>query len=355
MSRRLPELPDEAVAEYWQLVRAALVAGGMSKAEAAAAAKAFREFMKPAGWTIYNRDPEDSARLATKHAAWVRKESDKVADKPKPAPKRAKPPAKTADTLPTKEEIEQLPRWARVSFAARCARRVEPLFHHNWPSASETHERHVRHAVEHAEMFASEGMFDLDVDGTATFSAVEAAEAGDAATAAEAIIAANVADAAYAAASVITAVDPADATVATVVSASDAADASDLAWLLRQDYETVSDAGRRRNWTDDTPVPPSVFGPLWPEGPPADWPELPKPTTLTLTVQVPDNLDDAAVSEKLKILTVALARLNVAGGGHGLKLIPPIDFTHEQEKGRADVVREEGEKPKGRGNARRGH
>lgn len=76
MSRRLPELPAEAVAEYWQLVRAALVAGGMSKAEAAAAANEFREFMKPAGWTIYNRDPEDSARLATKHAAWMRQEQE---------------------------------------------------------------------------------------------------------------------------------------------------------------------------------------------------------------------------------------------------------------------------------------
>jgi len=30
-------------------------------------------------------------------------------------------------TLPTEEEIAQLPRWARVAFAARCARRVLPL------------------------------------------------------------------------------------------------------------------------------------------------------------------------------------------------------------------------------------
>ncbi len=30
--------------------------------------------------------------------------------------------------IPTEKEIGQLPRWAQVAFAARCARRVQPLF-----------------------------------------------------------------------------------------------------------------------------------------------------------------------------------------------------------------------------------
>jgi hypothetical protein len=30
--------------------------------------------------------------------------------------------------IPTKGEIAKLPRWARVAFAARCARRVQPVF-----------------------------------------------------------------------------------------------------------------------------------------------------------------------------------------------------------------------------------
>jgi hypothetical protein len=30
--------------------------------------------------------------------------------------------------IPTEEEIAKLPRWARVAFAARCARRALPLF-----------------------------------------------------------------------------------------------------------------------------------------------------------------------------------------------------------------------------------
>jgi hypothetical protein len=94
---RLPELPADAVAEYWQLVRAALVTGGMSKAEATAAAKAYREFMKPAGWALYNTDPEESARYATKYAAWMKKEAEKAGGKEEKAEgKRAKQSRKSA-------------------------------------------------------------------------------------------------------------------------------------------------------------------------------------------------------------------------------------------------------------------
>jgi hypothetical protein len=39
-------------------------------------------------------------------------------------------------TIPSEEEIKQLPRWAIVAYAARCARRVEPLFVFFWPGSS---------------------------------------------------------------------------------------------------------------------------------------------------------------------------------------------------------------------------
>src|SRR5438552_7202283 len=38
----------------------------------------------------------------------------------------------TRNTLPTEEEIAKLPRWARVAFAARSARRVLPLLPLTW-------------------------------------------------------------------------------------------------------------------------------------------------------------------------------------------------------------------------------
>ena len=110
MGRRLPELPAAAVAEYWQLVRAALVAGGMTKTAAAAAAKIYREWMKPAGWALYNTDPEDSAEYAKDYAAWMREEQEQARSTANGETKRAKQPAKAADTLPTEEQIRQLPR-----------------------------------------------------------------------------------------------------------------------------------------------------------------------------------------------------------------------------------------------------
>lgn len=160
MKHRLPELPAEAVAEYWQLVRAALVAGGLSKKDAATTAKAYRAWMKPAGWTIYNDDPEDSAEAAKDYAAWMREEQAKPSNGT--VKKRAKQPAKVADELATKEEILQLPRWAQVAFAARCARRVEPLFLNNWPDAPLKHVEAVSHAVAAVEQFAGQlnGIFD---------------------------------------------------------------------------------------------------------------------------------------------------------------------------------------------------
>lgn len=258
-------------------------------------------------------------------------------------------PAKETGTLPTEKEIAQLPRWARVAFAARCARRVEPLYLKCWPNAPEKYVLGIGRAVDLTEESAAAAiayhdasvLFDAATAPTTKSSSVvvgpeEAAEVAASATGAYSAIR----DSLSGCSAVTYAVRSAGSWVIPVI---------------RHDLDQIVSESRSRRWTDATPVPPAVFGPLWPEGPPADWPELPKPTKLKVTVQVPDGLDDAAVREKLKTLTTALARLNVAGGGHGLKLIPPIDFTHEQDKGRSDVVREEGEKPKGRGNARRGH
>jgi len=43
--------------------------------------------------------------------------------------------------------------------------------------------------------------------------------------------------------------------------------------LIHQDYEILIESARRLGWTDRTPVPPSVFGPLWPNGIPKGWPQ----------------------------------------------------------------------------------
>lgn len=35
---------------------------------------------------------------------------------------------------------------------------------------------------------------------------------------------------------------------------------------IRRDFDRLARLAREQNWTDETPVPPEVFGPMWPNG-----------------------------------------------------------------------------------------
>lgn len=132
-----------------------------------------------------------------------------------------------AVTLPTKEEIETLPRWARVAFAARFSRRVAPLFVHFWPGAPQVHVKAIERAVMSMEFSAREGRIALYTHETLTGHDLEsvslsAAQAGRAAM--------DKADAAVVVASLVGSASAAilindDADAATVLAAS-AANAS---------------------------------------------------------------------------------------------------------------------------------
>jgi hypothetical protein len=61
----------------------------------------------------------------------------------------------------------------------------------------------------------------------------------------------------------------ADAVVQTGFALLTAASVSDpvRGWLrcIRRDFDRLAHLARKHNWTDETPVPPDVFGPMWPE------------------------------------------------------------------------------------------
>ncbi|MBY0457052.1 MAG: hypothetical protein K2V38_06930, partial [Gemmataceae bacterium] len=95
-----------------------------------------------------------------------------------------------------------------------------------------------------------------------------------------------------------------------------------------RDFEIVSGFAKANDWTDDTPVPPSVFGPLWSEGVPEDWPKPEKPATeLCIRFDVPDEMSTDEALALAKELSVALCELHLAGGGHGVAIQPPLDIT----------------------------
>lgn len=196
------------------------------------------------------------------------------------------------DRLPTKEEIKQLPRWARVAFAVRCAERVRPLFTHAWPDAPREQIDAVDRAISIAKARALNGGVG---GGTATRAAGSAAglAAGLAATPDVVDVGTAAYTAAYAAAAATSAVDAAtnaaDAAagrVAAVAHATMAADAAGRAYAacaaarraggnaMRGDLESLRAMAEREGWTDKTPVDADALGPLWPDGEPVGWPEI---------------------------------------------------------------------------------
>jgi len=64
------------------------------------------------------------------------------------------------------------------------------------------------------------------------------------------------------------------------------------AWLrcLRRDFDRLVYLAKKHSWTDDTPVPAEVFGPMWPEDLTPDWAKEPSTTnTSDTSVQPPAN------------------------------------------------------------------
>lgn len=156
--------------------------------------------------------------------------------------------------LPTEDEIAQLPRWARVAFAARCARRALPLFTKHWPSAPVKHIDAVTRAVTFAEQTASDAT-SSDDSVTEIADATNAIADETTTTAAAAVVAAAT-DAAFAAFA-----NAAHADAANV--AARVAHAGVSVTLIRADYQRLWEESRRLEWTDDSPVPSSVFEPLY--------------------------------------------------------------------------------------------
>ena len=154
--------------------------------------------------------------------------------------------------VPSEAEVAKLPRWASVALVARCARRVLPLAADWLRRNGVAIERDLKifdHAVCTAEIAAataSGDLFNVHIfTGEVLRCAAQSAERRDASSA--------IRDTFLALGSVVT--------VGTLeYLAAPARDFERLQqWLAKQE-----------KWTNDTPVPQSVFGPMW-EGTPPEW------------------------------------------------------------------------------------
>lgn len=245
----------------------------------------------------------------------------------------------THTDLPKSENIKTLPRWAMVAFAARCARRVQPLFRASWPTAPD--KRVI--ALDKAVMLSERSAAYADADeGAFAYAAVAGADVAFAGVV-KAKVKVNAKAAAKAAA--YAAYTAAKAAAYTADKAADkAADITDItaaaaakaaacaacatnatnATILR-DFQLLKVAAQKENWDDDTPVSPAFFGPMWPNGIPAGWPvdETKKDAEareLVIELDVPDGVTD----EDLYKMAVEMAddadSLHRAYGGRGIRL-----------------------------------
>lgn len=216
----------------------------------------------------------------------------------------------------TKEDIEPLPRWARVAFAARCARRVLPLYLQSWPSAPSEYFRVLQMACRSV---ANVAHHPSHVNPTALSEILGELERLDAhgyvgAWAAR-VVTAAVSSGANTLASSLTSRDDQHAlggldVLTTIRGATEAARAGVLTGggvimsVMRRDLELLKALAAESQWTDDSGVDADLLGPLWPEGEPEGWPEdeaaKPKPFRFVLD---PGDADAETIREVLTALS----------------------------------------------------
>jgi hypothetical protein len=236
----------------------------------------------------------------------------------------------------TEEELKQLPRWAIVAFAARCARRVQPLYVKHNPDAMPNHVQAIDKAITLAEATASGGVAtDMELRdairvalAAANAAYVPNAPAADVAyTAAHAAaaLAANAANAALVSNAAAFAAANAAANAANV------ANVAAFAYAARADYDLLLELAKRLHWTDASPVDVGLLGPLWPVGMEPEWAKVPKkpddPAGFTIEFEFPDDVDDDKAEQLILEYFKHLNEFNRAIGGSGLRISPPIEVS----------------------------
>lgn len=270
--------------------------------------------------------------------------------------------------VPSREEIASLPKWAIVAFAARCARRVQPLFQYFWPDAPDelilSIDRASKLAQASSENPAMASTARSAIYLTAASKANAAASAVETALGSATVETRNAAaDAAYAARNaafaVLTAAESlkqssyvyaaknaVDSAVYAVQNAAEASAELDAriqtSLAIRHDLQTLIAAAINNKWSDSTAVPSDFFGPLWPEGTPAAWPQYTSKNTpvslhdlieessldlgivddegLSIEFEIPDDIDDDFLAALIAALITATSARHVEHGGSGLQL-----------------------------------
>jgi hypothetical protein len=182
---------------------------------------------------------------------------------------------------PTETEVNYLPYWAKIAFAARCARRLLPLLNTDLIELSADQQLTAATIVRAVEQSAATASF--APRKTVTKKTIQAVEdliengvlSGDCKDAVRAALAAASLEACKTAQITVAALQRL-ATVRTLR----------FVLLPRRDFDQIFRLAKEGNWTNDSPVSQDVFGPMWDREPPSwwrDYRDLP-------TLEMPDSL-----------------------------------------------------------------
>lgn len=208
-------------------------------------------------------------------------ELDRLAPRRRSGKKRKRRPLADPSAGPTAGDlVSALPHWARVAFAARCGRRVWPLFSANLPNALPQRKQAVLRALELAEMSAAsarpaEGLEEAVGNALQTAGAAMLAMYGITVEDEEededeplpqdgnaSLIAAFAAKTAEKAAETANCSPEKSADLALEAfgfARQTAGDTSDSIQTLWQEFMQLERVARRGGWTDQTPVPANVW------------------------------------------------------------------------------------------------
>lgn len=238
----------------------------------------------------------------------------------------------------TKEELQTLPHWAIVAFAARCARRVQPLYKIEWLQTPNVDFGRLDRAITISEQSAACAIIAVPPDTVGnSYIRTEGVQGISRVTAFAAYEAVSAVNAAAIAAAAVTEVDTTMAASDAIAFAAQAVAQAGEAFrrknsifshctlakeAMRRDFELLTFAAEAENWTNETPVPPEFFGPLWPDGVPDGWPAPvqsgSEPRKLALQITVPEGTPAAEFEAAVASLIEAASRLHAAHGGSGL-------------------------------------
>lgn len=225
---------------------------------------------------------------------------------------------------PSAEELEGIPRWAAVAFAARNARRAQPMLQvlPDLVKRDSGLTQSIEIAIECAEHAARNALGDPiaarraaeDVDSrtpdTNGLNVLGIAATVSAGVAASAVAAAVVGDKSKLARVVRTA-------FSFRVGGADSA--------AREDFELLRTLAKRDNWTDDSKVDVAVLGPLWHGNEPDWWPEelmtiTDSPPVLRIEFVIPASIPKADADRLMGEILQRANELHHAMGGAGLSI-----------------------------------